>query len=197
MELSNTVTHKLKRVRLDHDAAGSSAPQPLQAHQSLQGRPITDIFPHTWNGKRAQLEWMKAEQKLLGATAAPRTTVSQALTHTGRTSKSRPSSTIPASLLVAAGAAATALKNVFHRLPSACFHGHGGHRLPPVKCLQGTRGFCHFFSSSMQRVVVSSNDPKRNVVSGDRQMTTDTCNTQSARIARSGALARARFTRLT
>ena len=42
-------------------------------------RPIADIFPHLWNGKRALVEWEEAEKKLLGANASPRTTVPPAL----------------------------------------------------------------------------------------------------------------------
>jgi hypothetical protein len=40
---------------------------------------FADIFPHAWNGKRAQDEWEEAEHHLLGANASPRTTVPPAL----------------------------------------------------------------------------------------------------------------------
>jgi hypothetical protein len=49
------------------------------APQSLEVRPIADIFPHLWNGKRALVEWEEAEKNLLGANASPRTTVPPAL----------------------------------------------------------------------------------------------------------------------
>ena len=49
------------------------------ALQSLEVRPIADIFPHLWNGKRALVEWEEAEKKLLGANASSRTTVPPAL----------------------------------------------------------------------------------------------------------------------
>ena len=67
--------HRHRHRLLDHDAAGSSAAQPLQAPlapQSLEVRPIADIFPHLWNGKRALVEWEEAEKKLLGASVQKR-----------------------------------------------------------------------------------------------------------------------------